>query len=296
MAIDADRMQKPVRKLRKLLKKMGSQPAVEDVHDLRTSSRRLEASFQASLDTERNSRKVLKKVRKIRKAAGKVRDMDVLTGYLSGVHPPDNERACMVQLLEHLGAQRARHAKKLVAKRRQYGSSLRKQLQRISRDMDHALPQDGNGRSDGNSIDAQAAASALRLISELRQPARLGKNNLHPYRLKVKELRNVLEMAQNAKQQEFVDTLGKVKDAIGEWHDWEELATIAQGILDHGRNCQLLQELRRTSKSKYQDALSLAEMMRKKFLRISHGNRKGSHRGVELPAESVWSATAALAA
>ena len=81
MAIDADRMHKPVRKLRKLLEKMGSQPAAKDVHDLRTSSRRLEASFQAlSLDGGRNGRKVLKKVRKIRKRAGKVRDMDVLTG------------------------------------------------------------------------------------------------------------------------------------------------------------------------------------------------------------------------
>ena len=26
----------------------------------------------------------------------------------------------------------------------------------------------------------------------------------------------------------FVDDLGKVKDAIGEWHDWEELASIAR--------------------------------------------------------------------
>ena len=297
MAIDADRMHKPVRKLRKLLEKMGSQPAAKDVHDLRTSSRRLEASFQAlSLDAGRNGRKVLKKVRKIRKRAGKVRDMDVLTGYLSAVHPPDSERECMVQLLEHLGAQRDRHAKKLVATRRQYGSSLRKQLKRSSRDMDRALPQDGNESSDRNATDAQAAASALRLISELRQPARLGKNNLHSYRLKVKELRNVLDMAQNAKQQEFVDTLGKVKDAIGEWHDWEELTAIAQKILGHGRHCQLIEELRRTSESKYQDARSLAEMMRKKFLRISHGNRRDSHRGVELPAESVWSAAAALAA
>ncbi|PYX33841.1 MAG: hypothetical protein DMG81_20730, partial [Acidobacteria bacterium] len=122
---------------------------------------------------------------------------------MSGLHPPDSESECMVQLLEHLGAQRDRHAKKLVATRRQYGSSLRKQLKRRSRDMDRALPQDGNESSDRNATDAQAAASALRLISELRQPARLGKNNLHSYRLKVKELRNVLDMAQNAKQQEF---------------------------------------------------------------------------------------------
>jgi hypothetical protein len=42
----------------------------------------------------------------------------------------------------------------------------------------------------------------------------LNKPNLHPYRLKVKELRNVLQMADNADQQEFITRLGEVKDAI----------------------------------------------------------------------------------
>src|SRR5437763_17081012 len=77
MAIDADRMHKAVRQLRKLLKKMGSQPAAEDVHDLRTSSRRLEASLQAlSLDAGCNGRQDLNKVRNIRNRAVTVRGLD----------------------------------------------------------------------------------------------------------------------------------------------------------------------------------------------------------------------------
>ncbi len=167
MAIDADRMQKPVRKLRKLLKKMPRQSPAEDVHDLRTNSRRLEAAFQAlSLDAGRNGRKVLKKVGKLRKRAGKVRDMDVQTGYLSTLHVPASERECMVQLLEYLGAQRDKHAKKLDAVRRWYGSSLGKRLKRSSRDIDKTLPQNGDRSADGNAIDAEAAGSALRLIAE----------------------------------------------------------------------------------------------------------------------------------
>ncbi len=296
MAIDADRMQKPVRKLRKLLKKMPRQSPAEDVHDLRTNSRRLEAAFQAlSLDAGRNGRKVLKKVGKLRKRAGKVRDMDVQTGYLSTLHVPASERECMVQLLEYLGAQRDKHAKKLDAVRRWYGSSLGKRLKRSSRDIDKTLPQNGDRSADGNAIDAEAAGSALRLIAELRRPARLGKNNLHPYRLQVKQLRNLLQMAQKIEQQDFVDTLGKVKDAIGEWHDWEELTATAQEILDHDRNCQLLQELKRTSEAKYQDALSLTEMMRKKFLQTPNRNHKGSHRETAFPGAAVLSAAALTA-
>jgi hypothetical protein len=115
--------------------------------------------------------------------------------------------------------------------------------------------------------------------------------------LKVKELSNVLEMAENAKEKEFVQRLGEVKDAIGEWHDWEELLAIAKDVVDHRPNCRLLAELRKTADAKFKKALSLAESMRKQFLRISDRTRKrssgGNGRG---PAEPVWSATSALAA
>ena len=60
----------------------------------------------------------------------------------------------------------------------------------------------------------------------LKRPVRLNRNNLHPYRLKVKELRNVLQLSNRADDIEFVEKLGQVKDAIGDWHDWEELVRI----------------------------------------------------------------------
>ena len=70
---------------------------------------------------------------------------------------------------------------------------------------------------------AEVSASALTLLTRLAKPARLGKTNLHSYRLEVKELRNLLQLAEEYDRQEFVRQLGEVKDAIGEWHDWEEL-------------------------------------------------------------------------
>jgi CHAD domain-containing protein len=67
----------------------------------------------------------------------------------------------------------------------------------------------------------------LKLSIELATPATLNRTNLHAYRLKIKERRYVLEMADDPGNQEFIDKLGEVKDAIGEWHDWEELIAIA---------------------------------------------------------------------
>jgi CHAD domain-containing protein len=163
--------------------------------------------------------------------------------------------------------------------------------------MDKALRRNGSRDASGNTVNTEAAASALHLLSELTQPAHLGRNNLHPYRLKVKELRNVLEMAENAKEKEFVKRLGEVKNAIGEWHDREELLAIAKDVLNHRPNCRLLAELRKTADAKFKTALALAESMRKQFLRVSErADKRSSRANTRGPAEPVWSATAALAA
>ena len=127
------------------------------------------------------------------------------------------------------------------------------------------------------------------------QPSRLSRDNLHPYRLKVKELHNILRMAEPSDQQEFVNRLGQVKDAIGEWHDWGELESIAKQVLNH-RNCKLLQQIRNIGESKYENALSLTESMRKKFLRQDFNARKPSRSVPRKPTEPVWSATPALTA
>jgi CHAD domain-containing protein len=88
-----------------MLKKMPALPSAEEIHDFRTDSRRIEATLQAlSLDSGGNCRRILSKISRLCKRAGKVRDMDVLTDYLSGVSASNDERTCYVHLLEHLGA------------------------------------------------------------------------------------------------------------------------------------------------------------------------------------------------
>jgi len=59
-----------------------------------------------------------------------------------------------------------------------------------------------------------------------------------------------LRLAEKPGNQEFIDTLGAVKDAIGEWHDWEELVTIAAKVLDHGGRCKLMTKLKDISHQK----------------------------------------------
>jgi CHAD domain-containing protein len=212
MALDAERAAKPVRGLRKLLKKMPAVPTADDIHDFRTRSRRIEATIHAlSLDSGHNGRRFLKQISKLRKRAGKVRDMDVLTEYLSSVSRHKEEKECYVRLLEHLGAQRLKYAKRFEFARQQCASELNKRLKRTSRQMDKLLAPNGKKDTDQNGVSAEVTASALTLLTALAKPARLGKTNLHPYRLEVKELRNVLQMAENSDRQESVRQLGEVR-------------------------------------------------------------------------------------
>jgi len=73
-------------------------------------------------------------------------------------------------------------------------------------------------------------------------------------------------MSDSVDRQPFIDKLGEVKDATGEWHDCEELVAIATEILEHGSNCKLLRELKRIRRFKLESARSVAEDMRQKYL------------------------------
>src|SRR2546430_2575404 len=275
MALDSKRLRKAMRKLRKLVRKAPKRPTPDNIHDLRTYTRRFEAAAGAlKLDSRRNDRRLLRDLSRARKRAGKIRDMDVLTSYTASVHA-DQQQDCLVQLLEYLGARRYRQAARLQAEMKKRGSALRRRLKRASTRIDKIIAdtsKDSAAAQDGASADAMA--SAVKLSEELSVPATLNKSNLHPYRLKVKELRYVLQMSDSPDTRAFIESLGEVKDAIGEWHDWEELIAIAADLDEHGPNCKLVEELKKISERKYEHALSLTNHMRRDYLRGSTGGGK----------------------
>jgi CHAD domain-containing protein len=283
--IDPDRIRKPIRTLKKVTANLPKEPSPKKIHKLRTNARKLETVFSAlALDSKKNERQLIKGVRTIRKRAGKVRDLDVLTGDLAGVHV-DGETECQVRLLEHLGGERQRQTaklRKLVAANR---AELKAQLRKASANLDKDL------ESTKVNPASLAAAESLRLASELEIPRRFNKGNLHPYRLKVKQLRYVLELAPD--HPKFVDDLGEAKDVIGDWHDWEELVAMADEILNHGANCKLIRTLKEIADSKFEHAVRVAEQLRRKYVRTAPQNGKKPHH-IEL-SPAALAASAALA-
>ncbi|MGH9716652.1 MAG: CHAD domain-containing protein [Candidatus Acidiferrales bacterium] len=286
MALNHDRIQKNIQKLRKLLKKPSKLRNPKGVHDLRTRARRIEAMLPATgLAKKRQERKLLRQLRPIRKRAGKVRDMDVLTAHLLELDP-DGESDCEVQLLEYLGAERFRLGKKLRRLVKRSAGSARGRLKRVSKELESiAGTSNGNASASDESPRMEAAASALALASALSEPRALNRNNLHPYRLKVKELRYVLKSAGGDANRSFIAALGNCKDAIGEWHDWEQLLGIARDLLEHGKNCKLLDHLNHVTRQKFEKALSVTNQTRKDLVgaRNRH-NQRSSGKHLKQPA------------
>jgi CHAD domain-containing protein len=263
MAFDFGKVQDDIRRLRRFLKHSPKHATPHEVHSVRTAIRRFEAAMQAlALDSNGNEQRLLKKLVKLRKRAGNVRDLDVLTGYVATLEI-DDEDSCLVQLLEYLGWEHGRRSQQFHSTAMKQGESLRRRLKRTSIRLE-ALAKGGVA---GNTAPGYTTLSELRLQRELTAPIRLTKNNLHPYRLQVKELRYMLEMENDLADGELIEILVQVKDAIGEWHDWQELLTIARDNLHHASNCKLIPLLQKTTKQKLKHALAVANAGRK---RIQH--------------------------
>jgi len=293
MSFNIDRIQNSTRKVRKFLQKNSKAPGSRAVHDVRTNSRRLANMFLAlGLASKGKVKRVLSNLEEIIKTTGKVRDLDVLTAEAMAVRH-SGEKECRVQLLEYLGAQRYRYARKLRRTIQKTDPDLRRRLKQSSRRAEKIVKMAVDDPAGSNAI-SSAMAKSIKLSSDLQRPARLSRSNLHPYRVRVKELLNVLKLSERPADPKFLDRLGEVKDAIGEWHDWEKLVTVARDLSDHAASCKLIKGLKGSSDSKYERALSLTNHLRSDYLAGS-GKRKRLRSGKSTVSEPVLKEVAAIA-
>jgi CHAD domain-containing protein len=117
MMIDAKKIKKSARKLGKFMKHPPKRPASGEIHDLRTNSRRFEAAVDLfELGSHKNERRMLRSLARVRKRAGKIRDVDVMIGFALAAHTAhkEGEQDCLMQLLEALGENRGKHVKNCV--------------------------------------------------------------------------------------------------------------------------------------------------------------------------------------
>jgi len=269
MALEPKKVRRAARKLRKFLNRNSAHVTPEEIHRLRTTIRKLEAATDAVLPKpSRRERALLREIGRIRKRAGKIRDMDVLTADAISMRGAKKEQEHLIGLVHHLGAKRHKQAKRLRSRIQRKGRAISKGVKRLSSRLRRRM---SSSQSGGDASGAEEAiAGAIHLLRDLKRPLTLNPQNLHPYRLKVKKLRDVIRLAQGPVQAGLADTLGEVKDTIGDWHDWEELLSIGNKVLD-GQSRSLVNKIRRVAARKYSRALSDTLHMRRKYLSTRTG-------------------------
>jgi CHAD domain-containing protein len=280
MPFDVERIQKNVRTLRKILKKAPKRMSPDETHKLRTRTRRLESVLEAlSRDLKAGEHRLLRELTQIRRLTGKVRDMDVFSTHLATTAFKSDTQS-LVLLFEYLGAKRYHHARKLHDWMKRKGPSARRRLKKMSSRWESLVAKKGRATVSDATLDADAMASARTLSAALATPPNLQPSNLHEYRMKIKDLRDVLQSVEHAERHNrFIEALGRSKDAIGEWHDWEELVRIAAKVLKREKTTQLLGELRKISQQKYEHALSVTNKMRDEYVQAGKGSVKREQKG-----------------
>ena len=256
MSIDPKRIRAVFQKLERDLIKLFSKPQPDSVHGFRTGTRRLQILLgELSPKLDRNEKKLLKLLGRIRKRAGKVRDLDVQSAALRSLKVPREPRR-KTQLVNQLIELRAQQEKKLrKAVDKASVREIRKRLKRAA------------GRFDPKTSPDPLAVAKAMLETVDRAGAPLTETVLHQYRILSKRARYAAEFANPSPQaDQFIAQLKRIQDASGGWHDWLTLTQTANQHLGDMRESPLVAELHNVTGAKFRRAVAVLSQMRGKQL------------------------------
>ena len=243
MPVDQRQVQLTFQRLDRQLRKTSDDPAPENIHHLRTNIRRIEALLDSFVpEPSGNQKKLLKSLGRLRKKAGRIRDLDVHIAALDDLKI-DRDGDRKAELVRSLAEQRAATQKKLTkALRRDEVEEVRKRLKRAS-----ATP-----------IKVDPVELALSKLSDLRsEDSKVTEASLHQHRIAAKRARYIAEFAGNDPQaKRLIEALTRMQDVIGDWHDWLTLAQKTQELLAGPEYSPLLATLRRITAAKYRSAIN----------------------------------------
>ncbi len=274
--------------------------APEAVHRARTTSRRLQASLEAMLREagsgsaalKEPTRTWLRSLKRIRRAAGPVRDLDVhrklleswLGEHAAGDGPskdgpgkdepgkdgPSKLEAQAAELDDWLRKQRAHLAPRMRKKIAKQGQGL----QELRSSFEAARGQVPlTNRKKPRPAEAVALEDFVRATDTM---PRLEAQNLHDFRKAIKKARYLAESgAEDPKRSSVGKKLKHIQDSIGEWHDWLCLLHEASAVLgDHAS--ELTSTLECELENHFAGALKTTETARGQLLRewIKHRGGK----------------------
>jgi len=260
MSVAPKASQSVFEKLDHNLVKLSSELRPQNVHGIRTGTRRLQILLgELSPKLNRNQKKLLKLLGRLRKRAGKLRDLDVQLGALRSLKIPREPRR-KTQLMNELIELRRSQEKKLTKTAdKNTIREIRKRLRRARKD-----------------FDPKASGDPLAVAREMLEAVHLGDGKLteallHQYRILSKRARYAAEFGeQTPETSQFIAGVKRLQDALGDWHDWLILTQTAGKQLGEVRESSLVAELHNVTGAKFRNAVSMLEPMRTKAEATKH--------------------------
>jgi CHAD domain-containing protein len=245
MGIVQERGKLTFRRTERDLVRLADSHEPEIVHAFRTTTRRLQILLEQLLaGPDRNDKKLLKQLNRIRKRAGRVRDLDAQLAALRSLKIPLEPRR-KTRLTHRLIELRAKHEAKL-------GNLLKKdEVREIRKRLKRAL----KNADFGTEIDPLSIAREL--IASVDSAGRMDEDVLHRYRVAVKRSRYAAEFASKSSESEqFMMQLRKLQDALGNWHDWQILTDAAVRELGDINESPLVAALHNVTRAKFRHAIA----------------------------------------
>jgi CHAD domain-containing protein len=199
------------------------------VHHTRVASRRIRELLPVLQIDPGTTHKLSKRLRKVTRALGVVRDADVLLGLLDELQQAGRPETHALQRV----AQQIRGERDKAGKRASGKSGLTdlrrvsRKLERVARDLQH----DGETRRESRAwrwaLEARVARRARILADAIeRAGAVYLPERLHEVRIAVKKLRYAVELSADAsgvRDRARLRTLRQGQDLLGRLHDWQVL-------------------------------------------------------------------------
>jgi len=255
MPIAPERSRAVFQKLECDLIKLSAKPQAKSVHRFRTGTRRVQILLgELSPKTGGREKKLLKLLGRIRKRAGKLRDLDVQLTALRSLKIPREPRR-KTQLVNHLIELRGQQERKLrkAAEEANLGE-IRKRLKRAAKRFNPEASRDP----------LAAAKAILRRIEDQGSP--VTEAVLHQCRILSKRARYAAEFAAPSPEAaQFIAELKKIQDALGDWHDWLTLTQTAIEQLGEVRESPLSAELHNVTGAKFRHAVAVLSHTRAKM-------------------------------
>ena len=229
----------PVEQLREQAKRLEAAlsvgvatPTPKAVHELRSSTRRVEAQLELLAmvkglpSYKQEAEKVHRRLEKLRRLAGKVRDCDVQEKLLkdedhamsSAVEAPSDIRSTQEKLRTKIDKSRQRHERKLLA-------AIEQQLPKLTRDTEALLSALKPARDSKVPVSKLLPTIEQRIEPMLRSHEH-GEEHLHELRKTAKRARYQCESLPGPLAAAAARRLEELQDAGGIWHDLLDLATV----------------------------------------------------------------------